>query len=447
MNKLAQFSSRPIGIRILAISGLFLFGTVALAAVVAGTSVTGQSTDITYTQLSLAKPTDAVTGDLLLAAVSIKNGSTGVITAPSGWTLINRTDNSTNVGLATYYHVVGATEPGSYAWNISAPTHASGGITRYMGVAVASPIDALGSATGHSLAPTAPSVTTTHSDDQIVTVFTIRGGDNTPHFATPAGMTERYDTGYNPNGPSLALDDKTQSTAGASGTFASSIPNGITRDWVAQTIALRATQEVTTLFSDDFNRPDSNSTGNGWVDACVGVGAFLGISGNHYFQNWNVNGGCSTFRTDITQQSGVSVISQVSFSNSHASPFGITSQAMTNATGVGYGVFLDSRLNTIDIIDTDSQAPLVSLPYVFARNDVYQVEIDITQAPQYWMYVYIWDTSLGESKPITPSVAWTNSGANYSVVSQGNAYSITGRNTDTTTQATMYFFSVDQLAP
>lgn len=424
MNKLAQFSSRPVGIRILAISGLFLFGTVALAAVVAETSVTGQSTDITYTQLSLAKPTDAVTGDLLLAAISIKNGSTGVITAPSGWTLINRADNSTNVGLATYYHVVGATEPGSYAWNISAPTHASGGITRYTGVAAASPIDALGSATGHSLAPTAPSVTTTHSEDQIVTVFTIRGGDNTPHFATPTGMTERYDTGYNPNGPSLALDDKTQSTAGASGTFTSSIPNGITRDWVAQTIALQASGGV--LFSDDFTRADNPTVvGNGWSQHSAGSNTSEGISGNRYTALESDFGNSFIYRSDISQSSGIKITTK--FTVSDLNNFFIVASKVrasipSNTNEDGYGATLnchDTTPGTLSIVDESTILATSTVTCVDGGN--YVMELDISSAPQNWVDVYLWDESTS-SRPGTPTVSFHNGSANYTSSANGSYF-------------------------
>jgi hypothetical protein len=54
---------------------------------------------------TVAKPLGTATGDLLIAAISFEKGSAVAITA-NGWTLIRRTDQSTNVGGACYGSMV-----------------------------------------------------------------------------------------------------------------------------------------------------------------------------------------------------------------------------------------------------------------------------------------------------------------------------------------------------
>src|SRR5688500_18185569 len=57
------------------------------------------------------KPAGTAPADLLVACIALEKGSDAEITGPSGWTLIRRTDNSTDSGLATYFKIAGAAEP------------------------------------------------------------------------------------------------------------------------------------------------------------------------------------------------------------------------------------------------------------------------------------------------------------------------------------------------
>jgi len=137
---------RLVGAGLIALG--LLFSSFALANILSGSSTTNVSNDVAYTALSLSKPSTAVAGDVLLANVSVNGGSPAVITAPTGWVSIARTDNDTNISVASYYKVVSGSEPTSYTWTISPQTHAVGGITDYTGVDTTNPIDAVGSSTG-----------------------------------------------------------------------------------------------------------------------------------------------------------------------------------------------------------------------------------------------------------------------------------------------------------
>ena len=75
------------------LSATVLFaGGIALAAIVSGAPTTGVSAHVTFTQLTLSKPT-VNTGDLMLASIAVNGGNTVNITAPAGWTQVVRTDN------------------------------------------------------------------------------------------------------------------------------------------------------------------------------------------------------------------------------------------------------------------------------------------------------------------------------------------------------------------
>ena len=70
--------------------------------------------------LVINKPTGTASGDVMVASISVRP-NTATITAPSGWTLVRRTDNAnTNPNsLATYYRTAGSSEPTTYTWSFS----------------------------------------------------------------------------------------------------------------------------------------------------------------------------------------------------------------------------------------------------------------------------------------------------------------------------------------
>src|SRR3569832_59214 len=113
---------------------------VALAAIVTGASATGFSSNVSYSVLTLSQPEAITMGDLLLANVSVKDGTSVAISAPSGWTLISRTDNGTDISVASYYKIASTSEPANYTWTFNTQTKAAGGITRYGGVDATHPI-------------------------------------------------------------------------------------------------------------------------------------------------------------------------------------------------------------------------------------------------------------------------------------------------------------------
>lgn len=172
-------------------------------------------------RLSINVPTGTVAGDVMIAAVAT-TASSVVITAPTGWNLVQAVAQTggTSNRLATYYRVATASEPASYSWTLST-THggASGGIVSYSGVDNSTPIDvSAGAATGSSTSHAAPTVTTTVAGDMLVTVHEFASAST---WTPPPGMSERVDrasrTSNNNAGVTLEMNDLLLGAAGATG--------------------------------------------------------------------------------------------------------------------------------------------------------------------------------------------------------------------------------------
>jgi len=202
----------------------------------ASTDLSGQGASIT-----INKPTGTAKGDVLIAAIAVRP-QTVTITAPAGWTLVNRQNNAGGNAnsLAVYSKVATATEPASYAWSFSANTGNEGGIQAFAGVDNTTPINVFaGTTTGSGTTHTAPGVTTTVTNTMIVTAHEYSSSDR---WTAPVGMTEVFDVA------SLAVPDalgiallgsyKAQAAAGATGTFSATAASNAGQG-AAITVALR----------------------------------------------------------------------------------------------------------------------------------------------------------------------------------------------------------------
>ncbi|HYF13257.1 MAG TPA: hypothetical protein VD928_03100, partial [Candidatus Paceibacterota bacterium] len=208
-----QFLSTRAGISgSIFVAGAFLIVSVVIADISVGNSRTNVSNDVIYSEVTLTKPSGVVSGDLLLASISINGGqpTTATTTHPSGWTLLAKTDNDTHVGILTYWKIAGASEPSSYTWTIGTQVRAVGGITRFTGVSTSNPIDVVASSTGRGTSAIAPSATTTQDGARIITVFAVNVGKENTIFATSTGMTKLYDIKNEPLGPTASAQERSQ---------------------------------------------------------------------------------------------------------------------------------------------------------------------------------------------------------------------------------------------
>jgi hypothetical protein len=223
-------------------SAVLFLGAAAFAAIVSGTSTTNISAHVTYTQLTINKPTVSV-GDVMVASIAVLDGSIGNVTAPTGWTQIARTDNDVNVTLISYWKVASASEPSTYTWTIDEQTKAVGGITPYTGVDTTNPINTVAGNTGFGTTATTSAITASAPNEEVIALFAT---DVSKTFSAPTGMTEKYDLSHTAAGPATAADDAIQTSAGTVTSKSSTITGNKARNWSSQQIALRPVPVVTT---------------------------------------------------------------------------------------------------------------------------------------------------------------------------------------------------------
>jgi len=200
--------------------------------------------------MAINVPAVTALNDVMIAAIGVRpNFGTPTITAPAGWTLLRKTDNTnaTAHSLAIYYKVAGAAEPASYSWSFNTSTGASGGIASFSGVDINNPIDVdAGQTTLSALTHTAQSITTTKANALVVGVFAMSSAAS---WTPPAAMTEAIDTSNiaSGNGETVEVAYVAQAAVGATGTFtatASTDPDvGVT-----ETLALVPARQAYTGF-------------------------------------------------------------------------------------------------------------------------------------------------------------------------------------------------------
>jgi hypothetical protein len=170
--------------------------------------------------LSINRPTGTAANDVLIASIGLRPSS-ATISAPSGWTLVRRTDNTTGQtnSLAVFRRVAGASEPASYAFDVTGAVHSVGGIQAFMNVDTANPIDVeAGQATASALTHATPSVTTTVPNAMLVTAHTFATSTT---WTPPTGMAEGFERQFQPvaanQGQSIEGAYVLQASIGASG--------------------------------------------------------------------------------------------------------------------------------------------------------------------------------------------------------------------------------------
>jgi hypothetical protein len=243
------FINNPVGVLLVAAVGaaiLFWVSSVALASITSGAYETAASSQVTTTNVTVNKPSSS-TGDMLLATIAIHGGSSAVVSSvPSGWHLIASTTNDASLAMLSYWKTDSGSEPRSYTWSVNGQITAEGAIVAYSGVDNTTPVDTAADNTGLSTTATTSAITTTTASDTVVAIFAVDEGKANiagAYFSTPTGMSEKFDvsnTAVAALGPSMALDEVVQSTAGAVSSQSSAISgNNKAKNWASQVIALK----------------------------------------------------------------------------------------------------------------------------------------------------------------------------------------------------------------
>ena len=194
-------------------------------------------TSATGNGITIDKPTGTIDGDLLIAA--IVHSPSGNIVAPSGWTEFNSggCDNF-ECSLAVWYKVASG-EPADYTFTRGGARGANktaGGILRYSGADPANPIGVSDAATGNSINPEAPSISTTVDNTTILRIAAI-GDGNFASDPLPTGHAFLFDVIEAPGStPSLAAAGTTKATPGSTSIAAFALETA--ESWRAVTIAI-----------------------------------------------------------------------------------------------------------------------------------------------------------------------------------------------------------------
>jgi hypothetical protein len=187
-------------------------------------------------------------GDVMIAACAFRGGSTVTITPPdASWIPLTRIDNGTTISLATFYHVVATsyetTGTGNIQFTLGSSQKNANALYSYTGVDNTNPIDVQnGQATSTGTSHAALGVTTTSTNDLLITFHAVAGSTgNINQWTPPAAMSERAEgsiaTGSNGSNASLEGNELLLGAAGAVGNqTATSVFSGL---GVTKTIALR----------------------------------------------------------------------------------------------------------------------------------------------------------------------------------------------------------------
>ena len=180
-----------------------------------GVSTAISATGAKVKALTITTPAGVQTGDVMLAAITVRSSAT--ITAPAGWTSVRATLTGSDLRQATYVSVAGAPIPASFKFKLSSKSVVAGAIAAYSGVSTTTPVETSGARKNtSSTSITAPSVTSTVPGSMLVGVF----GTAINATVTPAsGMVERADikTGAAAKKIALELADDTLESPGATG--------------------------------------------------------------------------------------------------------------------------------------------------------------------------------------------------------------------------------------
>ncbi len=139
----------------------------------------------------MGEPTGTVAGDLLVVGLAFEKGSDVTITPPAGWTLIRRTNQSSNVGYASYRKTAGASEPSSYGFSLTNSSKWSIGGCAITGADTAAPIDVHNGASAASGNPSAPSITTSGQNRLVLAFYANKKPATYSNYTSPA--VERFD--------------------------------------------------------------------------------------------------------------------------------------------------------------------------------------------------------------------------------------------------------------
>lgn len=122
---------------------------------------------VTDTSIDIPMPDDVVVDDALVTFVAVDGSAT--ITAPAGWTQQATATDGSTLRLESFTKIAEAADPGTFTFTLSASSDAAAVMLAYRSVDTTNPVNqSAGDFTASTTSITAPSVTVTEEDTQLV---------------------------------------------------------------------------------------------------------------------------------------------------------------------------------------------------------------------------------------------------------------------------------------
>jgi cellulose synthase/poly-beta-1,6-N-acetylglucosamine synthase-like glycosyltransferase/CheY-like chemotaxis protein len=178
----------------------------------------------TQASLTITKPTGLVDGDVLIAHIGVRGGVQASLAGPSGWTTVDRINQSTSITMGVFWHAVttASSEPASYTFTWTGSFGAAGTMLTFVNVDNTSAVDGHGGTpdSGSTTTKIAPAVTNAYANGLQVISFV--EADNlycdyigiSPDQWTPVGGVVSSGSNRTALSTNYRLSNKTLATAG-----------------------------------------------------------------------------------------------------------------------------------------------------------------------------------------------------------------------------------------
>ena len=131
---------------------------------------------LALSSLSVALPVSTNIGDVVVATISVGQGSNTTITTPAGWTLRQSDVNDTNIRTSIYTKTWASGDPITANFVFNGSRYAVGGMAAYAGVDTTSPVEMLSTnVQTASTALSASQVTTPGPSRRLLSIFATQG--------------------------------------------------------------------------------------------------------------------------------------------------------------------------------------------------------------------------------------------------------------------------------
>lgn len=211
------------------------------------------------TTLNVSKPSGTQDGDILIAVISVRGGTSTTITPPAGWTLINSNDSTTILKSSIFWKQSSASDNNIQTFSFNSSQKASGVISGYSGVDTTSPVNAQNSqVNASSTSMTAPDVTTTVTNTMVIAAYSTATGTTMTAGSSMSLRGQAASTGGSAaTRTTSGLQDIIQSATGSTGT--KTMTAGTAAVNIGHTIALKPAASVSQVGYRFFDNTDSTS--------------------------------------------------------------------------------------------------------------------------------------------------------------------------------------------